>query len=516
MSSCNGLAGPQIPRFFAGRAVFITGASGFMGQVLVERLLSTCPDIERLFLLLRRKKDSSPEERLQQLKDSQIFDDLRKKNPSQLDKLSAVAGDITSAHLGLEPSSVALMANVSIVFHSAATLKFDEPLPAAVQQNVTSVVRVLELCDALPRIQGFVYLSTAYSNAELNEVEERVYPAPAPLHALVDAAAQLKADDTQQFIAPKPNTYTFTKAMAESALQAHGGKHYPIAIFRPTIVVSALRHPYPGWVQNLNGPSGVVVGAGKGLLHVLRCRGAARADMLPVDIAIDTLIAVAWETVIDRSPEVRVYNCSSCENPTTWHAFEAAIRSNLRRHPMDGALWCPSGIIIENRYLHLVLETFLQTIPLYVAEYVMSFLGVKTRPNLITVSSRLQAMNSVLAFFSQREWHFHTANVRALRRRLTSHDATLYNLDPHSINWDELYENFVKGSRRYLLKEKDEDIPKAKQHMRKMTILHYGTLLVGFLLLIRLAMQNAYFYALVQGIFRLLTSLYNAVFRKVM
>lgn len=42
---------------------------------------------------------------------------------------------------------------VSVVFHSAATLKFDEPLPVAVQQNVRSVERILALCDKLPNIQ---------------------------------------------------------------------------------------------------------------------------------------------------------------------------------------------------------------------------------------------------------------------------------------------------------------------------------------------------------------------------
>ena len=67
-----------------------------------------------------------------------------------------------------------------------------------------------------------------------------------------------------------------------------------------TTVVSALRHPYPGWIENLNGPSGVVAAAGKGLLHVFRRKPDAKADLLPVDIAIDTMLAVAWETAVDK------------------------------------------------------------------------------------------------------------------------------------------------------------------------------------------------------------------------
>lgn len=65
-------------------------------------------------------------------------------------------------------------------------------------------------------------------------------------------------------------------------------------------MISSLQAPFPGWIENLNGPSGVMVGAGKGLLHVLHCAGDKRADMIPVDIAIDTLIAAAWDVAVDE------------------------------------------------------------------------------------------------------------------------------------------------------------------------------------------------------------------------
>lgn len=34
-------------------------------------------------------------------------------------------------------------------------------------------------------------------------------------------------------------------------------------------------------------------------------------------------------------------------------------------------------------------------------------------------------------------------------------------------SWDALYVDFVKGTRKYLLKEKDQDIDEAKRHLRK-------------------------------------------------
>lgn len=57
----------SIPSFYAGKSVFITGASGFLGKVLVEKLLRSCPDMKEIFLLMRPKKDLDTDERLRRM-----------------------------------------------------------------------------------------------------------------------------------------------------------------------------------------------------------------------------------------------------------------------------------------------------------------------------------------------------------------------------------------------------------------------------------------------------------------
>ncbi|KAJ0182913.1 hypothetical protein K1T71_000889 [Dendrolimus kikuchii] len=484
---------PLIPQFYAGRSIFITGATGFMGKVLVERLLSTCPDIERLYLLMRQKKDVSPEKRLLQLKQSQLFQSHKVRERNFL---------------------------VSIVFHSAATLKFDEALNIAVDQNVKSVIRLMDICDKLPNMEAFIHVSTAYSNAELNVVEERVYPPPMPLHQVLAVAEsvpeELMSSIITKYISPKPNTYTFTKALAENAVVDHGNRGYPVAIFRPTIVVSALKNPFPGWIENLNGPSGIVVAAGKGILHVFSCKKTAVADMLPVDIAIDTLLAVAWETATDRPLEAKVYNCSTYQNSTTWGHFANFLRGNIRAHPLDKPFWYPYGSTVENRYALKALEILTQTLPLHIAEYITRLLGVKNRLSFITVSQRIQAMSDVLSFFSLREWKFKTDNVQKLHLRLTPEDSAIYNLDPHSIDWPEHIRNFVIGVRKYLLNEKDQDIEEAKRHHCKMFYVHYSVMTFVLVLLCRFAVQNPLIRNTVFGILRLLLSLFNAAYSRIM
>ena len=91
---------------------------------------------------------------------------------------------------------------------------------------------------------------------------------------------------TKQIIGNKPNTYTFTKVsvicniristyfplqeLGEKALEIAGGC-LPIAIVRPSIVVAAWKEPLPGWLENLNGPTGIIAGAGKGVLRTVYC-----------------------------------------------------------------------------------------------------------------------------------------------------------------------------------------------------------------------------------------------------
>lgn len=65
-------------------------------------------------------------------------------------------------------------------------------------------------------------------------------------------------------------------------------------------MTAAWKEPLPGWIDNLNGPTGVLAGAGKGILRTLLCRRELIADLIPVDIAINLLIAVAWQTAQTR------------------------------------------------------------------------------------------------------------------------------------------------------------------------------------------------------------------------
>ncbi|XP_063836659.1 putative fatty acyl-CoA reductase CG5065 isoform X2 [Ostrinia nubilalis] len=466
----------SIPQFFAGRSVFITGGTGFMGKVLVERLLTTCPDIKRLILLMRSKRGVDPKNRLADFKRSQVFDVLRKNNPAQLDKVHVLDGDITKPSLGLKDESLSSLEEVSVVFNCAATVRFDEKLNWAAQQNVLSVIYMMEICDKLPSMKVLVHVSTAYSNAEQKEVEERVYPLPRPLDEMLAEALAVSEDAPSKYvnsiISPKPNTYTYTKMLGETAVQQHGIKTYPIAIFRPSIVLSSLRNPFPGWIDTFNGPIATVAAVSKGLLPVYYCIGKSRVDVLPVDIAIDSLIAVAWETAVDNLSTVRVYNCSTSANPTTWEQMRSVSVHECRQNPLSDGLWYPTCMFVKNWYIYRVLNFVVRSIPLHLAQYTMQILKKKSRVNLIDLDRRLCQMIVIVNFFTTRDWVFRTANMTSLRLRLHHSDAAVFNLDPNAIDWKEYYANQVRGIRRFLLKEKEENLPQSRKRLQRMYFLH--------------------------------------------
>lgn len=56
-----------VTEFYHGKTVFITGGTGFMGKVLLEKLLRACPGLARVYLLIRPKKGQDARERLQHL-----------------------------------------------------------------------------------------------------------------------------------------------------------------------------------------------------------------------------------------------------------------------------------------------------------------------------------------------------------------------------------------------------------------------------------------------------------------
>lgn len=56
----------KMQEFYSGKSIFITGASGFMGKCLLEKLLYACSEVKQIFILVRAKRGKSASQRVQE------------------------------------------------------------------------------------------------------------------------------------------------------------------------------------------------------------------------------------------------------------------------------------------------------------------------------------------------------------------------------------------------------------------------------------------------------------------
>lgn len=65
-------------------------------------------------------------------------------------------------------------------------------------------------------------------------------------------------------------------------------------------VIPVWQDPLPGWTNNLFGPLGLLVAAGRGILRSMYCNANAYADFLPVDMTADALQVITYDYMTNK------------------------------------------------------------------------------------------------------------------------------------------------------------------------------------------------------------------------
>lgn len=68
-----------------------------------------------------------------------------------------------------------LIDNVDIVFHMAATVRFDEKLKTALKINVNGAYDIMKLCKEMKNLKSVVHVSTAYTHCPRKTINEKLY-----------------------------------------------------------------------------------------------------------------------------------------------------------------------------------------------------------------------------------------------------------------------------------------------------------------------------------------------------
>lgn len=231
---------PLVREFFAKKDIFITGGTGFLGKLLIEKLLRSCPEVNRIFVLIRPKGGRSSSDRLELFSKDPVFDRLRKETPQALQKMEGVSGDVREIGLGVNDADFERIRKCSVFVHSAATVRFDELITDAILNNTRGTREALLLAKRMDKLLVFNYISTTFCNPDHLHSEEKLYPEPVHWREAIRWAENLEAETfeimSKLYIGDHPNTYTFSKRLSEHLLNDLKEEcSFPVVILRPSL-----------------------------------------------------------------------------------------------------------------------------------------------------------------------------------------------------------------------------------------------------------------------------------------
>lgn len=284
-------------------------------------------------------------------------------------RVEVVSGDVSKPDLGVDPEVAArLHGCLDLVINFAGLVEFNPDLRNAVDTNVLGGVHVADFVEQCDRAR-LIHVSTCYVAGQRDGfIPERVEPltpngtkmdpqaemakieqiladtqaendspdVDAQLHRDViarlqargaepkerrirDMVTRLKRKRLREKMAQAgtdrakelgwPNTYTYTKAMAEYLLLERKGR-IEFAIFRPAIVESSVEFPFKGWNEGFNTTGPLVYLAKTWFRHIPAMPGNP-LDVIPVDMVCKALLITG--AALLRGEHAQVYQCGTSD-----------------------------------------------------------------------------------------------------------------------------------------------------------------------------------------------------------
>lgn len=282
--------------------VLLTGATGFLGTTLLERLLR---DESATVWALVRDRDGIPaERRMDSLLHGPAFGPLRDAlGPDAARFLRRRVHVLTGDLLALRPGTadqVKLPANLDAVLHTAADVRVDAPLRPALATNVSGTAALYAALAEGGHDPHVIQISTSYVQAGRTELAFE-----APVAHDVSWRRELGVPAVDPFLAADPyrsrkhvrdlgwnDTFTYSKALGERAAEELWAQRgHRLSIVRSALVESAWRSPYPGWLDGFKVADPLISAYAHGRLLDFPGSPDALIDIIPLDAVTDTVSA---------------------------------------------------------------------------------------------------------------------------------------------------------------------------------------------------------------------------------
>lgn len=360
---------------FINKSIAITGATGFIGKVLLEKLLRDVPGINKIFILMREKRGKSIAERMKLFRSLEVF---RRIESNLFDKIVVIKADLKEEKFfGITDTDKTLLENeVSFVFHVAATVRFDETVEDAVRINLIATRTLVRWAESFKRLESFVYVSTAYSNVQMScEIEEKIYASEFKWREVIDIVEGGKKCELialSEKVAKKfPNTYAFSKNLAEQLVEEKSSK-LPMVILRPPIVMPTYTEPFPGWVDFRGTIIGVQAGVSAGLLRHFYGDEETKINVIHCDHLVNATIIASARASFENNGKLKVYNLTPKSGAIKLGDFrESVLKNACEVAPSAKVLYYPRFYHYKNYWIFLTNIVIFQLIPAVIIDMIL-------------------------------------------------------------------------------------------------------------------------------------------------
>ena len=267
--------------------ILVTGATGFLGSLIVDEILSSSGDV--LHILVRDKQASVGRDRL-----ISTLSDARGGglNEAEKNRIHAYKGDITKKGLGLDRRDAAdLAGTIDVIYHSAATTDINLPIAKARKINVGGTANVLDFalqCKQKGRLKKVNHISTTYVAGTGKALFKESH-----------------LDIKQGF----NNTYEQSKFDAEKLVHEYRKNGLDIDIFRPSIILGRYTD---GKTTNFKMFYQPLHFFALEIFEKIPAKGHSRANVINVDTAARAMVLIS-----KRSDKPNMtYHIASPESPT--------------------------------------------------------------------------------------------------------------------------------------------------------------------------------------------------------
>ncbi|XP_064940893.1 fatty acyl-CoA reductase 1-like [Musa acuminata AAA Group] len=486
----------RIVKFFKNKSILVTGSTGFLAKIFVEKVLRVQPEVKKLFLLVRAGDAASANRRVQtEILEKDLFKVLKDKHGDGFhsfvaSKLVPLAGDIVQEDLGIHDSDLRrnLWKEVEVVVNVAATTNFDERYDVALGINVLGAKHILEFAKRCVRLQMLLHVSTAYvAGVQSGLILEKKFlmgetltgdsylDIEAELSLADKKKRELRAEDATEEaekLAMKelginraklfgwPNTYVFTKAMGEMLL-GHSRGDLPMVILRPTIITSVQSDPLPGWVEGTRTIDSVIIGYAKGKITCFFGDLDVIMDVVPGDMVVNAMMAT-MAAHSKQQAEFIYHMGSSVRNPVTYATLEHCHFRYFLANPRvgrDGSVMPTKRLsFIKSMVRFRVFMTLRYKLPLEVMHLFNLLSCGRIARGYNELNRKYKYVMYLVELYKPYAYFdgcFDDLNMERLRMAMKKDDAEakMFDFDPKHIDWEAYFSSIhIPGVMKYAFK----------------------------------------------------------------